>query len=299
MTKILITGANSQLGKALVKLLPDTLPKTREQLDITKADKVTEAIHSLRPEFVINTAALSSCANQQHTWDVIAKGTDNLIKASATVGAKFINITSDKVYSGLKTNKLIGEDVPVQPQSWTGICQMGSEHALLRLAQCMCPDYWKNGFRYWNIRTSVLFNSYDKPSRSSMAHRLLELAGATRKVAVASDHRISFTYVPHLAKAIAYLVKNRSEFISGIYHVTNQDHGSAAQFAEQLSRGPIRFDVVPVSAVDFHLDHPLAEWSHAGCVVLNNNKFIEDAGGPKLPTWQEAIEEFWKSYETD
>ncbi len=296
MTKILITGANSQLGQALVKLLPDTLPKTREQLDITKADKVTEAVYSLRPEFVINTAAPHCGSDNNYQWDVLSTGVDNLLKASAAVGAKFINISSDKVFSGLYTNKLLSESSPVKSRSWKGFAQIAGEHAVLRMGQCLCPDYWKNGFRYWVLRTSTLFNSYDRPSKRSIAHVMLERGQIARKLEVPNDHRISFTYLPHLAKAIKYLVTHHNEFLSGIYNVTNQDSCSAFQFAEHLARGPIAFTPIPVPVHDY--DSGLSEWAHPGCVVLDNTKFIEDAGGPKLPTWQEAIEEFWKNYET-
>lgn len=301
MSKILITGANSQLGQALVKRLGDlALPKTREQLDIANKEQVDEAISSLRPTFVINTARASHASANDVKWAVNAAGVDNLIKASAQVGAKFITFSSDGVFSGARTTKKMTEDDPIRPITWTGIHNAQAEHAVLRIGQCMCPDYWASGFRYWVIRTSVLFDHHAEPGNNSLAHRFISQAKATRSLKLPADHQISFTYVPHLAKAVAYLVKKHNEFISGIYHVTNSGSCSAYQFAEHLSRGPERFEVQPMPVVDYKASAGLAgDWAHANSVVLSNDKFINDAGGPTLPDWQEAIEEFWNGYPRD
>lgn len=305
MSKILITGANSQVGKALTKLLGDTaLPKTHEQLDVTDKEQVTEAIQSLRPSYVVNTAAVNDWAvTEGEPWDKpwVVNGTavDHLVKASASVGAKFITFSSDAVFNGVRTNKMLNEEDAICPTTRFGTAKAAAEHAVLRIGQSTCPDYWSNDFRFWVIRTSTLFNSYDAPSKASLAHRILATANPSRPSLRIADNRLSFTYVPHLAKAVAYLIKNKADFLSGIYHVTNQDSGSCFQFAEHLSRGPVKFEVQPMTRLDAAISVKRRVDEMPRCVVLNNNKFIEDAGGPRLPTWQEAIEEFWSGFKKD
>ena len=83
--KVLITGGSGALGKSLQTVFTEAFFPSHEEVDITKADVVSKAILTYKPEVLIHTAALvgiRECEeNKEIAWKTNVEGTQNIINA--------------------------------------------------------------------------------------------------------------------------------------------------------------------------------------------------------------------------
>ena len=115
MTKILVTGANGQLGKELQDV-EGQYPKfkffffDRQILDITNREKVIEAFEEIKPEYVLNCAAFTAVDKAETEVEaamlVNRDAAANLAGGSAANGARFLHISTDYVFDGTSTSPL-------------------------------------------------------------------------------------------------------------------------------------------------------------------------------------------------
>lgn len=169
MAKILITGANGQLGSELRNLLDERGIAydafDSKQMDITDQAVVNEKISALNPEVIYHCAAYTAVDNAEAVakdlnWQVNADGTRNVAEVAKKVGAKMVYISTDYVFDG--TNE--GEyevDAPTNPRNEYGKAKLAGEKAI----QEILTDYYI-------IRTSWVFGKYGK----NFVYTMLRLA---------------------------------------------------------------------------------------------------------------------------
>jgi dTDP-4-dehydrorhamnose reductase len=117
-------------------------------LDISDHSKVRSALQRLQPEIVINCAAwtdVDGCeSDQERAFAANATGPQNLAEACALLNARFVTISTDYVFDGLKDG-FYTEDDPPNPQSVYGISKLEGElHSLeetLKLLLCAVVLY--------------------------------------------------------------------------------------------------------------------------------------------------------------
>ena len=82
---ILLTGGSGKLGRELVKLFPESLHPTHQELDLRDQSIVDYYIVSHKPEIVIHLAAwtdVRGCEeNREKAWESNVVSTENLIEA--------------------------------------------------------------------------------------------------------------------------------------------------------------------------------------------------------------------------
>jgi dTDP-4-dehydrorhamnose reductase len=110
MNRILITGGTGKLGRELVKIFPNSLHPTHEELDITHENSVFNFIKDNRPSLIIHAAAITSvrrCETEKElAWKVNVGGTENLVKACLKYqpNCYFIYISTACVFHGDRGN---------------------------------------------------------------------------------------------------------------------------------------------------------------------------------------------------
>ena len=141
--KILITGASGFVGGRVVKALEEQFelvtPKHSE-LDVTSAEDVENFIGLTKPDAILHLAALSNTGyceeHPDESYLVNVVSVENLARAAASNGAKFVWFSSDQVYNGNLEPGLLSEDVNVSPENHYGRHKLLAEERSLAI----CPD---------------------------------------------------------------------------------------------------------------------------------------------------------------
>jgi len=102
--QIMITGANGQLGQALLRILPGAVGLARPAVDITDADAVERAVAAHRPDVIVHAAAMTDVDGAARDPDLAYRinglGTQAVALAAARHGAVVAYVSSNEVFDG-------------------------------------------------------------------------------------------------------------------------------------------------------------------------------------------------------
>ncbi|WP_209125690.1 dTDP-4-dehydrorhamnose reductase [Alkalihalobacillus sp. BA299] len=273
--RVLITGANGQLGKDLAlygKQVADVFALGKDQLDITKGSEVSQVIHSVTPDIIIHAAAYTAVdlceVEQKRAFDINSLGALNIAKKAKEINAKMVYISTDYVFSGDKGAPYVEEDTP-NPKSVYGMSKWLGE----QIVQSTIEESYI-------IRTSWLYGS----GGNNFAKTMLKLAEQKKEVHVVNDQIGSPTYTKDLSKIIFQLIKKRY----GIYHVSNLGQCSWFTFARHIFKiaGYDSNLIKPISTKAYGAKAPRPAYSVLAHIELEK----EDIPIPRY--WEEAIIEF-------
>ncbi|MBQ6806664.1 MAG: dTDP-4-dehydrorhamnose reductase [Lachnospiraceae bacterium] len=225
MKKIIVTGCNGQLGRAVNKLYAgnneyEFVNTDVGELDITNIDQVMALAREVKPYAIINCAAhtaVDACETEEDkAFRINAIGPRNLSIAATETGAKMIHISTDYVFDG-KGTRPYKEFDPVGPQGVYGETKLAGENFVKDFAD-----------KYFIIRTAWLYGD-----GKNFAKTMLRLAETNDQVRVVRDQVGSPTSAEELAKAIAYLLPTENY---GLFHGTCEGDCSWAEFAQEIFR---------------------------------------------------------------
>lgn len=243
--KILVTGANGQLGRELHNVLEaefpgNTLYTDIDELDLTNATAVNEYIADHDITHIVNCAAYTAVDQAEEDKALCAAinidAIKNLATAADCTGAKIIHISTDYVFDG-KAYRPYKESDKVNPQSQYGNTKRLGETALLALSpECII------------VRTAWLYSPYGK----NFVKTMLRLGKEQPTLKVVSDQIGSPTYALDLARAI-YKILRSHQWVPGIYHYTNEGVCSWFDFAKVIHRiaGISGCEVQPVPTEEY------------------------------------------------
>ena len=270
--RILITGADGQLGMELVRALAphgDLIRSTLADMDITHpgcADKVA----TLRPEWVVHAAAatdVDGCEREpEQAMAVNAEGTRRVAEGCRRAGAGLVYLSTDYVFDGSKESPYAEWDHPA-PLNAYGRSKLEGEQATQNVAP------------HWTIvRTAWLYGIHGR----NFVKTILAKVAAGEPLRVVKDQVGSPTYAGDVADAIALLLSRER---TGMYHVTNGGACSWYEFAREILRlaGFDQIAVTPITSAE--LDRPARRPAYS---VLENAAW-NAAGFPPLRPWREAL----------
>lgn len=225
MKKIIVTGCNGQLGRALNEVYAgnrelECVNTDVAELDITNIDAVLKLAREVKPYAIVNCAAhtnVNACETQvDAAYRINAIGPRNLSIAAAETGAKLIQVSTDYVFPGDGTRPYTEFDA-VGPQSVYGASKLAGENFVKDFAQ-----------NYFIIRTAWLYGD-----GNNFVKTMLRLSETNDTVSVVKDQVGTPTSAKELAKAIAYLLPTDNY---GVFHGTCEGDCSWADFAEEIFR---------------------------------------------------------------
>jgi dTDP-4-dehydrorhamnose reductase len=274
--KIVVTGANGQLGKEL-QALQSSFPAiqfeffSKEQLDIADLTKVETAFKNLQPDYCINCAAYTAVdkaeTEQETAFLINGAGTKNLALISAQLGVKFIHISTDYVFAG-NGSMPYKEDHPVDPQNVYGESKLrGEQDALAVNPESII------------IRTAWVYSEYG----NNFVKTMLRLMQSKEEIGVVADQQGSPTYAADLAKAILSIVTS-GKWVSGIYHYSNEGVITWFDFAKAIQeyiQSNCRVNAIPTSAFPTPAKRPAYS-------VLDKEK-IKSTFGVAIPDWRDSL----------
>jgi len=282
MTKILITGANGQLGSEIRKscdLFPDFsfVFTDLNELDITSPSAVEAMLAEEKPQWLINCAAYTAVdkaeTEEETAWLINAVAPAILAEKSKAVGCRFVQISTDYVFDGKNYRPYI-EDDEVCPTSVYGSTKLEGE--LISLT---------NNPETLVIRTSWLYSSFG----SNFVKSMIKLGKERDSLNVIFDQIGTPTYAGDLAEAILEIIRKtesgESEFIPGTYHYSNEGVCSWYDFALAIHHFyGINCAVNAIESKDY--PSPVARPPYS---VLNKSK-IKSIFGIQIPYWRTSLE---------
>jgi dTDP-4-dehydrorhamnose reductase len=276
--RILITGAQGQLGKTLQAHLQDhdqalvDLP----DIDITKREKIFAAVESFRPDIVIHCAAFTDvdgCTlNPELAYHVNSYGTQNVALACLNFKAAMVHISTNEVFSGDRPDGY-EEWMPLNPRNTYGRSKAAAEEYVRNILH-----------RFYIVRPAWLF----APGGGNFIHSILEQAQKNGNLRVVTDEIGNPTFSEDLADAIAKLIITGQY---GIYHFVNQGSCSRFEFAQEILRqaGMYNTTISPILSSEFTRASAPPPFG-----ALKN--IAGKAIGITLRPWQEAVAEYFKKY---
>ena len=276
--KILITGTNGLVGRALVAHCSasgdDVVAYDHQGLDIVDPRAVESAMVAHRPDAVINCAAwtdVDGCeSNPEKARHANALGPENLARAAREVGAVLITISTDYVFDGEKTGFYTQEDQP-RPISVYGESKLEGEQRSLEADE-----------RTIVVRTGYIFGAGGKNFLSNVVAR----AQRGERLKAIGDYWGTPTYGVDLAARLRELAVLDQP---GIYHVVNS--GAGASF-ETFSREALRLAGLSSDSLEIvdgdSLNRPAPRPRNSRLKCLRS----ESLGLGPLPSWQESLARF-------
>ena len=198
--RILVTGANGQLGRALKRLLADAEFCTHADFDITNPPERNWKQYSA----IINCAAYNDVNGAENdraaAWAVNAEGPAKLARIAAENQITLVHVSSDYIFDG--ANEVHSEEELPSPLSVYGASKAAGDTAAQTAPQ------------HYVIRTSWVFGDGEN-FMSTM--RRLAAKGVEPKVI--HDQRGRPTFAEDLAKGIVHLLNSDADY--GVYNLSN------------------------------------------------------------------------------
>ncbi|GAD15304.1 NAD(P)-dependent oxidoreductase [Geobacillus sp. Sah69] len=277
--KIIVTGANGQLGQELVRQLQqmnfELYSFTKRDLDITNESIVNDVITKIEPDIIINAAAYTKVdqaeVEEETAYLVNAFGQRSLAAAAEKVGAKICYISTDYVFDGNST-------VPYREYDQTNPLGVYGKSKLVgeELTKSLCS-------RYFIVRTAWVYGEFGQ----NFVKTMLRLAKEKEEIGVVNDQIGAPTYTVDLARFIIELVQTEK---FGIYHCTNSGSCSWYEFAKAIfEESNISVKVNPITTEQ--IPRPAARPKYS---VLDNFA-MKVNGFSMLRHWREALKEFLRS----
>lgn len=285
MKKIMITGCNGQLGRALNQLyekeqsisLINTDVFQGENitpLDITDVDAVLSFVREMRPDAIINCAAhtnVDKCETDiDNAYKINAIGPRNLSIAATETGAKLMHISTDYVFPGTE-NRALTEFDEVGPTSMYGKTKLAGETFVREFSD-----------KHFIIRTAWLYGD-----GKNFVKTMLRLAENHNEVSVVRDQFGTPTSAAELAKAIKYLLPTENY---GLFHGTCEGSCSWADFAAEIFRLAGKN-----TKVNYITTEEFGSPAKRPAYSILDNYMLRLTTDFTFAPWQDAIEEYMRS----
>ena len=278
MKRILITGANGQLGQSIAEISKnykeiECFFVTRNELDITNEDLVNHYFDDKSFDFVINCAAYTAVDkaedDQENAFLVNAKATEFLAKISNAKNIPFIHVSTDYVFDGTESVPRLETD-QTNPIGVYGQTKLDGENLALG-----------NNPKTIILRTAWVYSRFG----NNFVKTMLRLFNDKDSISVVADQIGSPTNAIDLANAILEIV-SKDELVYGIYNYSNEGECSWFEFAQKIkefSGSSIEINPVPTSAYPTKAKRPAYS-------LLDKSK-IKEVYQLEIPAWEDSLKE--------
>lgn len=291
--KILVTGANGQLGREMRIVSRDTdheflftdvvevegLPTTI--LDITDLETIRRIVREERIDCVVNCAAYTNVdkaeSDEAFCRVLNAEAPRNLARAMQEVNGLLVHISTDYVFGGDPYNTPCREEQQGTPTGVYGRTKLEGEQHILA-----------TGCKHVILRTAWLYSEFGR----NFVKTMLNLTATKPQLKVVFDQAGTPTYAYDLAQAIRtiladYVASDTTQGYAkgGIYHYSNEGVCSWFDFTKTIAAlaGNTACDIQPCHSDEF--PSPVKRPAYS---VLDKTR-IKETFGLRIPYWVDSL----------
>jgi dTDP-4-dehydrorhamnose reductase len=282
--KVLLTGANGQLGRCFIDCVPtgwEVLATDSDTLDITDLEKVKETVLAFQPDVIVNAAAYTAVDKAENDREMAKlineQGPSNLALVAKAANCRLVHVSTDYVFDGQADSPYLESDV-TNPLGVYGKTKLDGEIAVTAIQ----PEAII-------IRTAWVFSEYG----SNFVKTMLRLAKDHEALNIVADQRGCPTYAGDIAIAILDLLEVDAE--GGIYHFCGDKDVAWNEFAEFIFTSAVEQGVLThspkvnaIASEQYPTPAQRPKFSLLNCEKIK-------AYGITLSLWQERVSTVVKS----
>jgi len=279
--KILVTGANGQLGWELGQLASNYpafkfVLVDRSQLDLAFPESFEKIIQTIAPDCIINTAAYTAVdkseTEKELSYTVNATAVEALAAICKNLVIPFITYSTDYVFDGAATAPY-NTSTKVDPVNYYGSTKAAGEKMAMEANEDSIV-----------IRTSWVFSSHG----NNFVKTMLRLMKERDQLKIVADQKGRPTYAKDLALATMKMIEamNAGKTVKGIYHFANGGETTWFDFAVTIKAiAGLTCDAQPIETKDFPTPAKRPAYS-----VLDTSKIEQDVE-MDIRHWEDALKE--------
>lgn len=284
--RVLITGANGQLGRDIVNELgkrghtaitTDITGEVDYFLDVTRESAVEE-IKKINPEAIIHCAAWTAVdaaedeENKEKVYTINVTGTKNLVDAAKDLDCKFLYLSTDYVFGGQGETPWKADDKNFAPLNYYGETKLKGEVEVNRLD------------KFFVVRISWVFGLNGK----NFIQTMINVGKTHDEVRVVNDQIGTPTYTYDLSRLLVDMIETDKY---GYYHATNEGgYISWYDFCVEIyKQAKMSTKVTPVTTKEYGLSKAKRPLNSR----LDKSK-LSDNGFVGLPEWKDALSRYLK-----
>ncbi len=284
---ILVTGANGQVGQALLAALPPlgkVTGVTRAECDLADPEAIRGLLDRIKPAIIVNAAAYTAVDKAESEADtaraINATAPGVMAAWAEAYDASLIHFSTDYIFDG-RLNRPYREDDAVHPLSVYGRTKLEGEEVVRAALD-----------RYVILRTCWVYS----PGGANFLRTMLRLAGERDTLKVVGDQIGAPTSAGLIARVTAAVLEQirAGQEPWGTYHLSAQGEtswwGYACHAIRQaraagmpLRLDPDRIEEIPTSAYPTPAARPANS-------RLDTAK-LEKRFAVSLEPWQQGVEE--------
>lgn len=280
--KILITGANGQVGRAVTsKLSMDSayqvIATDRSDIDMTNVDHLFDLLDQYDPDIIVNCAAYTAVdaaeEDEENAYKVNGESCKVIAEWCKVHNRLVIHFSSDYVYHSDKNAPILETDLTYPQSVYAKSKLAGDEHILM------------TNPAHFILRTSWVYDAHGQ----NFVRTMLSLANKFDQLTVVDDQIGSPSYAPDIADVVQLLIQDytmsESSIPYGVYHMTNEGVCSWYDFAVAIfDIAGIDIQILPVSSTSYPRPASRPYYS-----VLSKLKLREAIPHYRIPYWRDSL----------
>ena len=228
MKKVLVTGANGQLGRCIQDAASrfsdlEFVFVSKEELDIQSSAQVEAIFQKYNFDYCINTAAYTNVekaeSEEEKAFAINAEAVQNLASVCKTNDIVLFHISTDYVFDGKKRSPYLETDA-TNPINIYGASKLKGEQNIQEITE-----------KYFIFRTSWLYSQYGH----NFVKTILKYAEEGKPLTITTEQTGTPTNANDLAEVILNVIQQESKQY-GIYHYSNAGETTWYGFAEEILR---------------------------------------------------------------
>lgn len=280
MKKILVTGANGQLGSELA-VLSANYPKyewifaDRTKITLDNLDLLKSQLDEIRPDIILNCGAYTAVdkaeSEKELAFTINHLAVELIAKYAFNNNVKLIHVSTDYVFDGSSSSAL-NEEAKTNPINVYGASKRAGEIA--------CLEKNPNAII---LRTSWVYSKFGNNFVKTMQRLMTERDA----INVVNDQSGSPTYASDLAQAMIHIVEF-SNWNPGIYNYSNEGEISWYDFALSIKElGNYECNVGGIPSASYPTPAKRPEFS------LLDKKKIKEVYNVDIPNYKESLKKIF------